>query len=45
LRAPGQIAARGSITVGIAKEGETGVAVAALQNLQHVGRVGSYGER
>jgi hypothetical protein len=36
----GQIAARESVTVGIANEGETRVAI-ALQNLQHVCRVGS----
>src|SRR5215475_6207072 len=43
-RAWGQIAAREATTVGIAKARETGVAVVALRNPHHIGRVGKYGE-
>jgi uncharacterized oxidoreductase len=43
-RAWGQIAAREAVTVGIAKARETGVAVVALRNPHHIGRVGTYGE-
>jgi uncharacterized oxidoreductase len=43
-RAWGQIAAREATKVGIAKAGETGVAVVALRNPHHIGRVGTYGE-
>src|SRR6201987_1101017 len=40
----GQIAAREATMVGIAKARETGVAVVALRNPHHIGRVGTYGE-
>src|SRR6516164_7497389 len=43
-RAWGQIAAREATMVGIAKARDTGVAVVALRNPHHIGRVGSYGE-
>ena len=43
-RAWGQIAAREATMVGIAKARETGVAVVALRNPHHIGRVGTYGE-
>ena len=43
-RAWGQIAAREAVIVGIAKARETGVAVVALRNPHHIGRVGTYGE-
>jgi uncharacterized oxidoreductase len=43
-RAWGQIAAREATLVGIAKARETGVAVVALRNPHHIGRVGTYGE-
>src|SRR5437588_9733547 len=43
-RAWGQIAAREAVMVGIAKARETGVAVVALRNPHHIGRVGPYGE-
>src|SRR5438132_8420818 len=43
-RAWGQIAAREAVMVGIAKARETGVAVVALRNPHHIGRVGTYGE-
>jgi uncharacterized oxidoreductase len=43
-RAWGQIAAREAVTIGIAKARETGVAVVALRNPHHIGRVGTYGE-
>jgi uncharacterized oxidoreductase len=43
-RAWGQVAAREAVTVGIAKARETGVAVVALRNPHHIGRVGTYGE-
>jgi hydroxycarboxylate dehydrogenase B len=43
-RAWGQIAAREATMLGIAKARETGVAVVALRNPHHIGRVGTYGE-
>src|SRR6201987_6080329 len=43
-RAWGQIAAREATMIGIAKARETGVAVVALPNPHHIGRVGKYGE-
>ena len=43
-RAWGQIAAREATMVAIAKARETGVAVVALRNPHHIGRVGTYGE-
>jgi hydroxycarboxylate dehydrogenase B len=43
-RAWGQIAAREAVLTGIAKARETGVAVVALRNPHHIGRVGTYGE-
>jgi uncharacterized oxidoreductase len=43
-RAWGQIAAREATMVGIAKARDTGVAVVALRNPHHIGRVGAYGE-
>jgi uncharacterized oxidoreductase len=43
-RAWGQIAAREATMVGIAKARDTGVAVVALRNPHHIGRVGTYGE-
>ena len=43
-RAWGQIAAREATMVGIAKAHDTGVAVVALRNPHHIGRVGTYGE-
>src|SRR5258705_6932720 len=43
-RAWGQIAAREAVMVGIAKARGTGVAVVALRNPHHIGRVGKYGE-
>jgi uncharacterized oxidoreductase len=43
-RAWGQIAAREAVLLGIAKARQTGVAVVALRNPHHIGRVGTYGE-
>jgi uncharacterized oxidoreductase len=43
-RAWGQIAAREATLLGIAKARKTGVAVVALRNPHHIGRVGKYGE-
>src|SRR5258708_11728741 len=43
-RAWGQIAAREATLLGIEKARETGVAVVALRNPHHIGRVGTYGE-
>src|SRR5260370_40416314 len=43
-RAWGQIAAREATMIAIAKARETGVAVVALRNPHHIGRVGKYGE-
>jgi hydroxycarboxylate dehydrogenase B len=43
-RAWGQIAAREATMVAIAKARDTGVAVVALRNPHHIGRVGTYGE-
>jgi len=40
----GQIVAREATLRGIAKARETGVAVVALRNAHHIGRVGTYGE-
>ena len=40
----GQIVAREATLLGIAKARETGVAVVALRNAHHIGRVGTYGE-
>jgi uncharacterized oxidoreductase len=43
-RGYGQIVARAATEVAIAKAKETGVAVLALRNVHHIGRVGTYGE-
>ena len=43
-RAWGQIAAREATSIAIAKARDTGVAVVALRNPHHIGRVGKYGE-
>jgi len=43
-RAWGQIAAREATMLAIAKARDTGVAVVALRNPHHIGRVGTYGE-
>src|SRR5215813_3760477 len=43
-RAWGQIAAREATMRGIVKPRDTGVAVVALRNPHHIGRVGTYGE-
>jgi hydroxycarboxylate dehydrogenase B len=43
-RAWGQIAAREAVAAGIAKARQLGVAVVALRNPHHIGRVGTYGE-
>ena len=43
-RAWGQVAAREATMLGIAKARDTGVAVVALRNPHHIGRVGTYGE-
>jgi uncharacterized oxidoreductase len=43
-RGYGQVVARAATEVGIAKAKETGVAVLALRNVHHIGRVGTYGE-
>src|SRR5246500_1886863 len=43
-RAWGQIAAREATQLAIAKARDTGVAVVALRNPHHIGRVGTYGE-
>jgi uncharacterized oxidoreductase len=43
-RGYGQIVARAATEIGIAKAKETGVAVVALRNVHHIGRVGTYGE-
>jgi hydroxycarboxylate dehydrogenase B len=43
-RAWGQIAAREAVLIGIARARESGVAVVALRNPHHIGRVGTYGE-
>jgi uncharacterized oxidoreductase len=43
-RAWGQIAAREATMVGVAKARDSGVAVVALRNPHHIGRVGTYGE-
>lgn len=40
----GQVVARTVTEIGIAKARETGVAVTALRNVHHIGRVGTYGE-
>jgi uncharacterized oxidoreductase len=40
----GQIVAREATLIGIARAKETGVAVVALRNAHHIGRVGTYGE-
>ncbi len=40
----GQIVAREATLLGIEKAKETGVAVVALRNAHHIGRVGTYGE-
>jgi uncharacterized oxidoreductase len=43
-RAYGQLAAREAVMVGVAKARDNGVAVVALRNAHHIGRVGTYGE-
>jgi uncharacterized oxidoreductase len=41
----GQVVAREGIAAGVARARETGVALVALRNAFHVGRVGTYGEQ
>jgi uncharacterized oxidoreductase len=41
----GQVVAREAIAAGMARARETGVALVALRNAFHVGRVGAYGEQ
>jgi uncharacterized oxidoreductase len=41
----GQVVAREAIAAGIERAGTTGVALVALRNAFHVGRVGTYGEQ
>ncbi len=41
----GQVAARDAMAAGMARARETGVALVALRNSFHVGRVGAYGEQ
>ena len=43
-RGHGQIVARAATELGIARARDTGVAVVALRNAHHIGRVGTYGE-
>ena len=43
-RGYGQIAAREATRLGIARAKENGVAIVALRNANHIGRVGTYGE-
>jgi uncharacterized oxidoreductase len=43
-RGYGQIVAREATQLGIARAKESGVAVVALRNAHHIGRVGTYGE-
>lgn len=43
-RGYGQIVARAATECGIAKARDSGVAVVALRNAHHIGRVGTYGE-
>src|SRR5215475_7534251 len=43
-RGYGQITAREATVLGIARAKENGVAVVALRNAHHIGRVGTYGE-
>ena len=43
-RGYGQIVARAATELGIARAKENGVAVVALRNAHHIGRVGTYGE-
>src|SRR5215469_17869472 len=43
-RGYGQITAREATQLGIARAQESGVAVVALRNAHHIGRVGTYGE-
>jgi len=43
-RGYGQIVAREATQLGIARAQESGVAVVALRNAHHIGRVGTYGE-
>src|ERR1700686_3535280 len=43
-RGYGQIVAREATLLGIARAKETGIAVVALRNAHHIGRVGTYGE-
>ena len=43
-RGYGQIVAREATLLGIARAKESGVAVVALRNAHHIGRVGTYGE-
>jgi uncharacterized oxidoreductase len=43
-RGYGQIAARKATELGIARARENGVAVIALRNAHHIGRIGTYGE-
>jgi uncharacterized oxidoreductase len=43
-RGYGQIVARAATELGIARARELGVAVVALRNAHHIGRVGTYGE-
>lgn len=41
----GQVAARDAMVAGMARARETGVALVALRNSFHIGRVGAYGEQ
>lgn len=43
-RGYGQVVAREATSLGIARAKENGVAVVALRNAHHIGRVGTYGE-
>jgi hydroxycarboxylate dehydrogenase B len=43
-RGYGQVVAREATLVGVARARDTGVAVVALRNAHHIGRVGTYGE-
>src|SRR5260370_20301319 len=43
-RGYGQIVARNATLLGIERAGRDGVAVVALRNAHHIGRVGTYGE-
>src|SRR6266404_5354768 len=44
-RGYGQVVARAATDLGIARALKSGIAVVALRNAHHIGRVGSYGEQ